>query len=102
MPAGCRRARCSSASSPKSAACSTPEARPARAMGETIDVAVAEVRDEALDIKSFRLERVDGGVLPAFTPGSHVDVHLGEGLVRQYSLCSPHADTSSYRIAVKK
>jgi ferredoxin-NADP reductase len=32
--------------------------------------------------------RHPGGVdLPAWSPGAHIDVHLGEGLVRQYSLC---------------
>lgn len=71
-------------------------------MSETIDVVVAEVRDEAQDIKSFRLEHARGAALPPFTPGSHVDVHLGEGLVRQYSLCSACTDASCYRIAVKK
>ncbi|MCZ2839241.1 PDR/VanB family oxidoreductase [Modestobacter sp. VKM Ac-2985] len=38
--------------------------------------------------------------LPAWTPGSHVDVLLGPGLERQYSLCGDLADRSRWRVAV--
>ena len=38
--------------------------------------------------------------LPEFTAGSHIDLHLPGGLVRQYSLCSAPSDTHAYRIAV--
>ncbi len=63
---------------------------------------VVRIRDEAIDIKSFELESVSGDALPAFTPGSHIDVHIVDGLVRQYSLCNGSADIGTYRIAVKK
>lgn len=66
-----------------------------------LSVKVARVVDEAIDIKSFTLVSMDGRPLPAFTPGSHVDVHVG-GVVRQYSLCGDPADTGTYLIAVKK
>ena len=65
-------------------------------------VKVRQVRDEALDVRSFELVHADGGALPAFAPGSHIDVHAAQGLVRQYSLCSPPGETASYLIAVKK
>lgn len=61
---------------------------------------VAERRVEAEDIVSFRLEADDGTLLPAFTPGAHLDVYLENGLRRQYSICSDPADLSHYRIAV--
>ena len=61
---------------------------------------VVERRIEAEAIASFRLESPDGGPLPAFTPGAHLDVHLENGLVRQYSICSDPADLSHYRLAV--
>jgi vanillate O-demethylase ferredoxin subunit len=48
---------------------------------------------------SFLLGPVDGD-LPDFTPGSHVDVHLPSGRIRQYSLCNA-PDGGTYRIAVK-
>jgi ferredoxin-NADP reductase len=38
--------------------------------------------------------------LPPWEPGSHIDVRLPSGTVRQYSLCSDPADLSCYRIAV--
>lgn len=40
--------------------------------------------------------------LPAWTAGAHVDLHLGDGRMRQYSLCGDPADRSTYRIAVKR
>ena len=40
--------------------------------------------------------------LPPAEPGSHVDVHLGDGRVRQYSLCGDPADATCYVIAVKR
>src|SRR5438270_3486463 len=48
------------------------------------------------------VERVDprGVALPAWEPGAHVDVQLGEGLVRQYSLCGSPADRGRYRLGV--
>lgn len=39
--------------------------------------------------------------LPAAEPGSHVDVHLPNGLVRQYSLVDPVQEGGRYRIGVR-
>jgi ferredoxin-NADP reductase len=60
---------------------------------------VTEVRQEAEGVRSLRLARRDGRPLPEWTPGAHVDVLVGEGEVRQYSLCSSPAD-DEWRIAV--
>jgi vanillate O-demethylase ferredoxin subunit len=68
----------------------------------TIEVQVKRVTHEASDIKSFELGYADGSCLPSFQPGSHIDVHLGAGMVRQYSLCNGPNDTCAYLIAVKK
>lgn len=38
--------------------------------------------------------------MPSFTAGSHVDVHLGQDLIRQYSLSNDPAETHRYVIAV--
>jgi vanillate monooxygenase ferredoxin subunit len=65
-----------------------------------IHVRVAARRVEALDICSLDLVPVDGTTLPAFTAGAHIDVHLPNGLVRQYSLCNPPGETHRYQIAV--
>ena len=40
--------------------------------------------------------------LPPPTPGSHVDVHLPGGKIRQYSLCGDPDDDTAYTIAVKR
>lgn len=41
-----------------------------------------------------------GELLPAWEPGAHIDVVLGPGLERQYSLCGDPADRTAWRIAV--
>lgn len=41
-----------------------------------------------------------GAPLPAFKAGAHVDVHLAEGLIRQYSLCGDPAHSEVYRLGV--
>ncbi|MFF0092512.1 PDR/VanB family oxidoreductase [Streptomyces canus] len=49
------------------------------------------------------LRRPDGGALPAWTPGAHIDVLLdgdADGLVRQYSLCGRPAEREAWQIAV--
>ncbi len=53
-------------------------------------------------ICSFELCLANGELLPAFTAGAHVDVHLPNGVVRQYSLCNPPHERHRYRIGVLK
>lgn len=67
-----------------------------------ITVRVAACRQEALDIRSFELIRPDGGALPAFSAGAHIDVHLPDGQVRQYSLCNHPQESHRYQIGVLK
>ncbi|MFJ9389766.1 PDR/VanB family oxidoreductase [Nocardioides sp. NPDC101246] len=63
------------------------------------EVTVRQAKLEADGVISLELVP-DSGLLPAYEPGSHLDIELPSGLVRQYSLCSPPADLSFYRIAV--
>lgn len=65
-----------------------------------LDVRVVAMRLEAEGIVSCELRACDGTPLPACPPGAHVDVHLPNGLTRQYSVYdgSPH----SYCIAVRR
>ncbi len=67
---------------------------------DTLRVRVSTKTREAQDICTFELVPVDGEVLPAFTAGSHIDVHIGEGLTRQYSLCNAPHETHRYVIGV--
>jgi len=66
----------------------------------TLSVRVARKAQEATDICTFELVGVDGAALPAFSAGSHVDVHLPGGLTRQYSLCNDPTETHRYLIGV--
>ena len=66
----------------------------------TLAVHVARKAQEATDICSLELVATDGGQLPAFTAGSHVDVHLPGGLTRPYSLCNNPAETNRYVLGV--
>lgn len=68
----------------------------------TLRVRVAHKAIEALGICSFELVPVDGGTLPAFSAGSHIDVHLPTGPVRQYSLCNATGESHRYLIGVLK
>ncbi|MGY1411023.1 MULTISPECIES: PDR/VanB family oxidoreductase [unclassified Luteimonas] len=57
-------------------------------MTATLQARVLGRAPEAEDVVSLRLAATGGEALPAFEPGAHVDLHLGPGLVRQYSLCN--------------
>ncbi|WP_322029253.1 PDR/VanB family oxidoreductase [Paraburkholderia sp. J76] len=65
-----------------------------------LKVRVAAKHDEAVDICSFELVCVDGGSLPAFSAGSHIDVAVPGGPTRQYSLCNAPNESHRYQIAV--
>jgi vanillate monooxygenase ferredoxin subunit len=67
---------------------------------EQLAVKVLRKKREAEGIASFELAREDGTPLPAFSAGSHVDVHVPGGLTRQYSLCNDSSEQHHYRIAV--
>jgi vanillate O-demethylase ferredoxin subunit len=66
----------------------------------TLQVRVARKVSEADGISSFELVAADGAQLPAFEAGAHIDVHLRDGLLRQYSLCNPPQERHRYLIAV--
>ena len=63
-------------------------------------VQVARKWETAHDIMAFELVST-GNPLPTFQPGAHIDVHLPNGLVRQYSITNGPGDTACYRIGVK-
>lgn len=65
-----------------------------------LDLRIVSRRVEAEDIVALVLAAPDGAPLPPFSAGSHVDVEVAPGLVRQYSLCSTPAARDRYEIAV--
>lgn len=66
----------------------------------TVAVRIARIWDETDTVRAVELHAVDGGPLPPFTAGAHIDVMLDKGLVRQYSLWNDPAERTRYRIAV--
>jgi len=65
-----------------------------------LTVRVAKKSTAALDICTFDLVDVNGAALPAFSAGSHIDVHLPGGVTRQYSLCNDPVESHRYLIGV--
>jgi ferredoxin-NADP reductase len=55
---------------------------------------------QAEDVVTVSLDDPEGRRLPDWTPGSHIDLVLPNGLTRQYSLCGDRWDAYSYRIGV--
>ncbi len=43
-----------------------------------------------------------GQPLPAWTPGSHIDLHLPCGLIRQYSLTGSPAEQDRYLLCIAR
>lgn len=66
----------------------------------TVRLRLAEKQKLADGVMGLILIPNDGGDLPGWTPGAHIDLHLPGGLIRQYSLCGDPADGSSWRVAV--
>jgi vanillate O-demethylase ferredoxin subunit len=65
-----------------------------------IEVRVARRTPVAEGIVALELVATNGDWLPAFTAGSHVDLELPNGLVRQYSLCGAPARRDRYELGV--
>jgi tetrachlorobenzoquinone reductase len=80
---------------------------PATAAGPTaahglIDARLSKIEDVARDTKLYTFERIDGGKLPGYKPGAHIDLHLPNGLLRQFSLTVPADNPDSYTVGVKR
>jgi ferredoxin-NADP reductase/nitrite reductase/ring-hydroxylating ferredoxin subunit len=65
-----------------------------------VRVQVARKWVAAEGIAGFELKPLSG-LLPTFQPGAHIDVHLPNGLIRQYSITNGPGETASYMIGVK-
>ena len=67
-----------------------------------IDVRLTAIRYAALDTNLYELTSLDGKPLPGYEPGAHIDLHLPNGVVRQYSLLEAEPDPTRYTIGVKR
>ena len=68
----------------------------------TITAVVANRELVAPDVVALTLVDPQGGLLPSWSPGGHIDVQLASGRRRQYSLCGVPERRSEYRIAVRR
>lgn len=64
------------------------------------EVVIAKKTIEAHNMASFELVPSDGGELPAFSPGSHIDVNIPGGFTRQYSIANPASERHRYLIGI--
>jgi ferredoxin-NADP reductase len=64
--------------------------------------AIVTKRELITPVVALTFADADGGLLPTWAPGSHIDVQLPSGRRRQYSLCGPPGRRTDYRIAVRR
>lgn len=67
-----------------------------------MDVIINKIMQLTPQILGFELVAKDANNLPSFTAGSHIDLYLDNGLIRQYSLANNSHETHRYIIAVLK
>jgi tetrachlorobenzoquinone reductase len=56
----------------------------------------------AEQVHLYEFRPVSGTTVPAFTAGAHVDLHLPNGLVRQYSIANAQDERHRYVLGVKR
>jgi ferredoxin-NADP reductase len=61
---------------------------------------VTAIKELTPNIKMFELANADGGELPPFQAGAHIDIRTGNGLIRSYSLANDPAERERYVTAV--
>jgi ferredoxin-NADP reductase len=71
-------------------------------VGRTHTAVITKREQLSPDVVGLTFADADGGLLPSWTPGGHVDVQLPSGRRRQYSLCGPPGRRTDYRIAVRR
>lgn len=69
-------------------------------MSTLLNAFVHTLRYEAEEVISVEFRPVAGTEFPAFDAGSHIDLHLPNGMVRSYSLCNPSTDRGRYVVGV--
>jgi vanillate O-demethylase ferredoxin subunit len=69
-------------------------------MAGLFEVLIARKAVAAQDVVTLDLVPAPGTVLPPFDAGAHIEVELGPGLLRPYSLCNDPAERHRYQIGV--
>ncbi len=69
---------------------------------DTIRMRLTAIRWASPGIHSYEFRPVSGAPLPEHTAGAHVDLHLGNGMVRQYSLLNAPGERHRYVVGIKR
>lgn len=69
---------------------------------DLIDVLVTSVRCVADETNVYEIARRDGAYFPQAEAGAHVDLHLANGMTRQYSLVEYGVAPSRYLLGIKR
>lgn len=69
---------------------------------QRIEVVVTKREDHTPDIAVIEIASSIGSPLPAFEAGAHIDVHVSDDIVRQYSLSNAPGRSNTYRLGVLK
>ena len=75
---------------------------PGAASDALIEVRLTAIRYAARDTNIYEFQRPDGKPLPGYTAGSHVDLHLPNGLIRNYSLIVSRPEPATYTFGIKR
>ena len=65
-----------------------------------LSLIISDIVCEAKNVISLELKDINNKDLPEFTAGSHLEISLGNGLVRHYSLLNNPVERNRYQIAV--
>lgn len=70
---------------------------------QTFPVIVDALSAQGRGNLAVRLVAADGGDLPPFDAGAHIDVHFSKaGVIRQYSIASPSHERDHYLLCIKR
>ena len=68
---------------------------------ELLTLRLVAVSYAAEGVNLYEFASPDGAALPAYAPGAHIDLHLPDGVMRQYSLARPWRADQPYQVGVK-
>ena len=74
--------------------------QPMREEGDVLELRVDSAGYTTPRIRTLEFVAAEGRALPAFTAGAHIDIELGNGEERSYSLLNDQSETHRYVVAV--
>ncbi|TCM66610.1 vanillate O-demethylase ferredoxin subunit [Acinetobacter calcoaceticus] len=69
-------------------------------MNQLYSVKVSQRTNAGQNISIIELESTQNEPLPTFAAGAHIELHLPNAMIRQYSLCQDPEQNQRYRLAV--